>query len=141
MILDRVYKLVSTVPIKTISAPVMAKDIVTHWVLTYGPPKWLLSDNRAQFTCRLFHDIWRILGVESTFTTTYHPQANSQVERLSRIILQGLRHYVAHHPTDWIMYTGMLTYAYSRQIYSSTGCAPFELVISKPLHFKVIERK
>ena len=69
---------------------------------------------------------------KNNFTTTYHPQANGQVERYNRTILAALRTYVADHPRDWDLYTDELTYAYNCLPHTSTDVAPFDLVLSKP---------
>ena len=111
VITDRFSKLVRTVPLKRITAAVIACEFVRHWVLVYGPPALLLSDNVGQFTARFFQDVCRIIGVKNPFTTTYHPQCNGQVERLNRTILAALRHYVADHPKNWDLFTDALTYA------------------------------
>ena len=74
VIKERFSKLVRTVPLKRITAVVIARDFVRHWVLVYGPPALLLSDNARQFTARFFQDVCRILGIKNLFTTTYQPQ-------------------------------------------------------------------
>ena len=131
VITDRFSKIVRTVPLKSISAESVAKAFVTHWVMVYGPPLWLLSDNGKQFTARFFQHVCRILGIENLFTTTYHPQCNGQVERFNRTILAGLRHFIGDHPKEWDMYSDSLTYAYNTQVHRSTNCSPFELVLSR----------
>ena len=64
---DRFTKLVSNVPL-------------THWVMAYGLPNRVLSDNGKQFTSRLFQHESRLLGAKKFFTTAYHPQSKRQVE-------------------------------------------------------------
>ncbi|MGH0053543.1 MAG: DDE-type integrase/transposase/recombinase [Sphaerochaetaceae bacterium] len=132
VITDRFSKLVQTVPLKRITAAEIAKAFVNNWVFVYGPPKKLLSDNGTQFTSRTFQSICNILGIQNLFTTTYHPQANGQVERFNRTLLAALRHYVADHPRDWEMFKGAVTYVYNTQPHTTTKIAPFELVLSKP---------
>ena len=132
VISDRFSKLVRTVPMKTITAEAVAKAFVTHWVMAYGPPVWLLSDNGKQFTSRFFQHVCRILGVENLFTTTYHPQTNGQVERYNRTLLSAIRTYVSDHPKDWDLFTDVITYSYNTQVHRVTSCTPFELVLSRP---------
>ncbi|CDF35613.1 unnamed protein product [Chondrus crispus] len=90
VISDRYSKLVRTVPLKKISAAHIAQAFVHHWVFVYGPPVKLLSDNGTQFTARFFQNVCRILGIRNVFTTTYHPQANGQVERFNRTLTSAL---------------------------------------------------
>ena len=101
-------------------------------MFNYGPPKDLLSDNGGCFTAKFFQDVCQILNVHNSFTTTYHAQANGQVERYNRTIKAAIRSYLADHPKDWDLYSSALTFAYNCQPHSSTALAPFELVLSRP---------
>lgn len=130
----RISKLVRTIYIKKITVQAVARAFVTQLVWTYGPSIWLLSDNGTPFTSRFFQKTFRISVVSSTFTKIYHPQGNVQTERINRTILQGMRHYVADHPTDWDLYTGTLRYAYNTQMHYPTTCLPFEQALSRTLH-------
>ena len=111
VISDRYSKLVRTVPLKNITAAHIAQAFVHNWVFLHGPPVRLLSDNGTQFTARFFQNICRILGIRNVFTTTYHPQANGQVERFNRTLTSALRKYVGEHPKDWDLSSDAETYA------------------------------
>ena len=100
VIVDRFTKLVKTVPLKNISASSVARAFVTHWVFKFGPPTDLISDNGNQFTSKFFLDVCRILKVHNSFTTTYHPQTNGQVEIFNRTIVSAIRAYLVDHPRD-----------------------------------------
>ena len=107
VITDRFTKLTKTAPMKGISSAEVARTFIDNWVFNYGPPTELISDNGSCFASRFFLDVCRILSIKNHFTTTYHPQANGQVERYNRTILSALRTYVADHPRDWdcLLYT------------------------------------
>ena len=117
---------------KGISAAEVARHFVRSWVFNYGPPEDLIADNGGCFTSKYFQDVCRIMNVHNSFTTTYHPQTNGQVERYNRTILAALRTYVADHPRDWDLYTDALKYAYNCLPHTSTSSPPFDLVLSKP---------
>ena len=117
VISDRYSKLVRTVPLKNISAANIAQAFVHHWVFVYGPPVKLLSDNGTQFTARFFQNVCRILGIRNVFTTTYHPQANGQVERFNRTLTSALRKYVGEHLKDWDLFSDAITLAYNTQVH------------------------
>ena len=129
---DRFSKLTRTVPLRNITEAAVARAFTTHWAFCYGPPSILLSDNGKQFASRLFVHVCKIMGTNNAFTSTYHPQANGQVERFNRTILAALRHYVLDNPRDWDEFTPALTYAYNTQIHRITGFSPFELTLSRP---------
>ena len=113
VITDRLTKLVRTVPLKGISASAMARAFVNHWVFTYGPPLDLISDNGRQFTSKFFLDICRIICVHKSFTTTYHPQTNGQVEWFNRKILSALRADIKYHPIDLDLYSDAIMFEYN----------------------------
>lgn len=132
IISDRFTKLTKSVPLKSISAAEVAKAFVNEWVFNYGPPKELISDNGKCFTAKFFQDVCRILNIQNSFTTTYHPQTNGQVERYNRTLKAAIRSYLNDHPKDWDLYTSSLTYAYNCVPHTATASAPFELVLSRP---------
>jgi hypothetical protein len=132
VIADRFSKLVRTIPLKTITTFTVASAFCHHWVFIYGAPRLLLSDNGTQFNSKFFQACCQILGIHQKFTTAYHPQCNGQVERFNRTILSQLRKYIGEHQNDWDLFNGALTYAYNTQVHTSTGCTPFELILSRP---------
>ena len=74
--MDRFSKLTRVVLLKSFIALQVAKAFDTHWILCYGAPAHLLSDNGFLFTYKLFLHVCYELKVRNAFTTTYHPQAN-----------------------------------------------------------------
>ena len=132
VISDRFSKLTRTIPMRTTTALAVAKAFCTHWVFSYGPPRYLLSDNGTQFTAKFFLEVCRELWIAKVFTTAYHPQTDGQVERFNRTILNALRAYVAKSQADWDDFTSAITYGYNSRIHASLGFAPFELVLSRP---------
>jgi transposase InsO family protein len=139
VISDRFSKLVRTIPLRTITTYTVAVAFCHHWVFVYGTPRILLSDNGTQFNSKFFQACCQILGVKQTFTTAYHPQTNGQVERHNRTILSQLRKYIGDHQDDWDLFNGALTYAYNTQVHSSTGHAPFQLILSRPPKLTIIQ--
>ena len=138
---DRFSKLTRAVPLKSISALKVAQAFVRHWVLAYGAPARLLSDNGSQFTSKLFQFICTELGIRNAFATTYHPQTNGQVERFNRTILAGLRAFVMDNAKTWPEFVGPLTYAYNTQVHPSLGVTPFQLVLSRPPGSAIIRQE
>jgi Integrase core domain/Integrase zinc binding domain/Chromo (CHRromatin Organisation MOdifier) domain len=132
VITDRFSKLTRTVPLRVISALAVAKAFCEHWVFVYGPPRYALTDNGAQFAAKFFLAVCRELGIAKVFTTAYHPQTNGQVERYNRTIVNALRGYVCERQNDWDEFTSAITFSYNCKVHSSLGLAPFELVLSRP---------
>jgi transposase InsO family protein len=95
LITDSFPKLTRTVPLRTISALAVAKAFCASWIFAYGPPRYLITDDGAQFAAKFFLAICRELGIAKVFTTAYHQQTNGQVERFIRTILAALQNYVS----------------------------------------------
>jgi hypothetical protein len=132
VISDRFSKLTRTVPLRTITALVVAKAFYDAWVFSYGPPRYLLTDNGTQFNAKVFLAVCRILGIAKIFTTAYHPQTNGQVERFNRTIINSLRGHVERRQGDWDEHTAAITFGYNCRVHSSLHLAPFELILSQP---------
>jgi transposase InsO family protein len=72
-----------TVPLRTITALVVSKAFCDHCVFSHRPPRYLLTENVAQFPAKLFLAVCQELGIDKDFKTAYYPQTNGQVERFN----------------------------------------------------------
>ena len=106
---DRFTKLTQVIPLRRIDAYTAAVAFAEHYILKYGPPKTLISDNGKQFASKFFQAVCSIRGLSNIFKSTYHPQTNVQVDRYNRTILAMLRNYVNEHQDDWDRYATALT--------------------------------
>jgi transposase InsO family protein len=113
VISDRYSKVTKTVPLRTVTALSVARAFCDNWAYVYGPTVSLLTDNRPQFTAKVFQAVCSELGIRKMFTTAYHPQTNGQVERYNRTILASLRGYVSKRQDDWDDFTSAKTFAYN----------------------------
>ena len=132
VITDRFKKLTQAVPLRRIRTADVAAELVDHWVLMYGPPTTLLSDDGSQFAFQFFTRVCEVLNITNAFTTTYHPQISGQAERFNRTLLAMLRCYVVDNPGDWCEYVGALCFAYNTAIHRATRTTPFDLVLCRP---------
>jgi hypothetical protein len=57
----------------------------------HGIPKKIFSDRGPQFAARFMRALYKRLGIETGFTTAYHPQGNGKVERKNQEVKQYLR--------------------------------------------------
>lgn len=101
VITDRFTKLTKILALKRISAYDVATIFINEWVLKYGPPQMLVSDNGSQFVSEFFQSVCTILSVNNSLTTTYHPKTNGLAERFNSLITAILRCYIEDNPADW----------------------------------------
>ena len=115
--------------VRRITAISVASAIIHAWVVCYGPPDRILSDQGPQFMSNFFIAVMKVLGTKTVRTTAYDPQTNGQVKRYNRTMATQLRHYVTDNTRGWDELLPVLTMAYNSQPHRSTGTAPFELVV------------
>lgn len=121
----------NTLPVKVVLAKKVAKYFVDNWVFNYSPPTDLIDENRKQLLSKFFLEVCRFFNFHYSFTKTYNPQTNGQVEIFNPTILTPLPPSIGDHPGDWDIYKSAVTYAYNTQHQKSTSVAPFDLVQSK----------
>jgi len=56
-----------------------------------GFPRSVLTDNGPEFNSKFLLEVYLILGIQDSLTSTYHPQTNGQAERYNRTILSAIR--------------------------------------------------
>jgi hypothetical protein len=128
---DRYSKAMRVVAVPNITTETLARAFVLYWVAVYSIPLLLLTDNGTQFISKFFPTVCRILGVKQLFTIAYHPSTNGQVERFNQTVLKIVTNFVSERQDDWDEIAGVATYAYNTTIQSTTGFAPFELILSR----------
>ncbi len=69
----------------------------------------------------------RLLGIEQTRTSAYHPQGNGQVERFNRTLEAMLAKTVSENQRNWNQHLAPALFAYRTAVHESTGYTPFLL--------------
>ena len=68
------------------------------------------------------------LGVEQALTSGYHPESNSQTERVNQVLEQYLRCYINYQQTDWVDLLPLAEFAYNNSVHASSGMTPFQVI-------------
>ncbi|KAI2646606.1 Transposon Tf2-6 polyprotein [Labeo rohita] len=95
----------------------------------YGLPEDIVSDRGPQFTSRLWSSFFRLLGVNVSLTSGYHPEANGQVERLNQELTRFLRSYCQHRQGDWSRFLLWAEYAQNSIRKPATNMTPFQCTL------------
>jgi hypothetical protein len=92
VIVDRLTKVAHFILVKTTySRPQLAEFYMSRIVYLHGVPKKIVYDIGTQFTSRFWEWLHETLDTELRFSSTYHPQTDSQTERVNRILEDMLR--------------------------------------------------
>ena len=109
----------------------MARKLVDEMFCRFSPPKQLHSDQGRQFESLLLSEVCKLLGIQKSRTTAYHPQSDGLVERWNRTLLQSLSTMVDDHPEDWDECVRKICMAYNTSLHPTTGFTPFYLMFGR----------
>ena len=89
---DRLSKMVHVLPThNTVTSEGIARLFRDHIWKHHGLPNQVISDRGPQFVSNFMRELNRLLGIETTPSTAYHPQTDGQTERANQEIEQYLR--------------------------------------------------
>ena len=97
----------------------------------------MYSDRGPQFAACAMRALYKWLGIESGFTTAYHPQGNGQVERTNKEVEQFLRLFVNKRQSDWVSYLPSAEFALNLRLHSAYDHTPFEALYSYRPDFNI----
>ena len=115
------------------SAKDLARLLYDRIYPLHGLPLQIISDRGTQFAAELFQEWCKLLGIESTMSTAYHPQTDGQTERVNQILEQYLRCYVDYNLSDWSTLLSVAKFAYNNRAYEGTKETPFFLEYGRHL--------
>ena len=101
-----------------------AKCFFEQWVVRFGTPTYVHTDQGRNFTSDLFVELCRLLQITKTRTTPYRPSSNGQVERVNQSILSFIRCFLEGKQTEWDAYLPALGMSLRATINRSTGFTP-----------------
>lgn len=131
VITDHFTKYSIAIPTKNQTAKTTAECLFSNFILHYGFPKRLHSDQGANFEGHVIRELCNITGVEKSRTSPYHPSGNGLTERFNRTLLSMLRTLDPDKKADWKSQVAPLVHAYNCTRHESTGHSPFLLMFGR----------
>ena len=128
---DYFTKWSEAVPIRNKRASTVADALYKYWYCVYGIPTEIRSDQGKEFTNTLLQRLHTRLQVRHCVTTTYYPQANGQVERFNRTLVNSISHYVDQNLATWDSYLPSVLFAYRTAINDVTHHSPYQLMFGR----------
>ena len=83
VITDHFTRYAQAFPSKTQTALATAKLLWNNFILHYGFPERIISDQGRNFESELIGHLCQLAGVQKLRTSPYHPQTNGQCERFN----------------------------------------------------------
>ena len=89
------------IPTRNQRARARAEMFINHFVVHYGLPKRIHTDQGRNFQSTLIKEICTVLGLEKSHTTLYHPTGNGMTEKFNQTLIQMLRTLQGEEKINW----------------------------------------
>lgn len=98
----------------------------------FGLVEELVTDNGVQFTSSEFSEFLQSLGIRHCRTALYSPQADSEAERLNRVLKEGIKAALAEGKSFQTGVRQTLA-VYRTTAHATTGVSPASLMLAFPV--------
>lgn len=114
-------------------ADMVAQKLVMEFIARFGIPLELHTDQGKNFESDLFKSVCKLLQINKTRTTAYHPSSNGLIERFNKTLGGMIKTFVNKNVTDWDQYLSLLLAAYRTTPHPATGYSPNYLMLGREL--------
>jgi len=127
-VVDSVSKRVHFVPTHTtVTAEEAARLFLHHVWKLHGLPKRVVSNHGPQFVASFTKELYRLLGIQLSSSTAWHPQMDGQTERVNQELDQFLHLFVNEWQNDWYDLLPIAEFQHNNHVHSATQHPPFLL--------------
>ena len=130
---DQFTKWYEATPLPDQTAVTTANALVDHWISGFECPYTLHSDQGRNFESKLFEQLMKLLEMDKTRTTLFHPQSNAVIERMNKTLQNMLAKSINEEKSNWLQQSPYVTIAYRSSVHESTGYTPQFLVFGQEL--------
>jgi transposase InsO family protein len=102
--------------------------IFNHIIAHFGVPQTILTDHGSHFRNFMMSELIEKLGLHHENSMPYYPQANGQVETITKVLITMLRRMIGIHKTSWHTMLFSALWSYQMFVKSITRFTPFRLV-------------
>ncbi|KAL6475063.1 hypothetical protein MHYP_G00161030 [Metynnis hypsauchen] len=130
VITDHFMKYSLAIPTPNQKAQTVAKCLWENFIVHYGIPECLHSDQGPDFESHVIKELCQITGIHKSRTTPYHPRGNP-VERFNRTLLNLFGVLNEEDKSKWKQFVKSLVHAYNCTKNDVTGFSPYELMFGR----------
>ena len=118
-------------------ASTVAQKLVDEFFLRFSLPHQLHSDQGQNFESAVIREVCKLLGIQKSRTTPYHPQLDGLVKHFNRTLLDMLATSVHDRPFEWEQHLPRLCHAYNTSVHPTIGLSPFFLMFGRQARMPV----
>jgi hypothetical protein len=105
VVVEKLSKSTHFIPVKSTCKEIDVSSIFMKEIFRlHGIPKEIVYDEDTNFTSIFWKYLFVGFETKFIFSTTYHPQTDEKIERVSQVLEDMLRMHVFHHPNKWQEY-------------------------------------
>jgi hypothetical protein len=120
------YAVIRAIPDK--QAETVANCFFDSYICKFSCPSRIVTDGGKEFINRLFKQLCKKLGIQTSKTSALHPQTNSQAESFNRTIIKYMQRMLSDRSTlEWVEWLPALELCYNTQVHEATMHSPFFL--------------
>ena len=101
----------------------------------------IVSDRGPQFAVEMTKKLNKILGIETKLLTSFHPQTDSQTERMNQKLEQYLRFFIDHRQRNWPEWLVSAEFAINNKIHLTTKVFLFMANYSRKSRIRIDLRR
>ena len=127
VVTDHFSRFAQAYPTTNQTAATVARTLWSQFIMNHEIPQRINSDQGRCFSAEIIHELYKLLNIDKSRTTTYHPQGNGMTERFNSTLLNMLGTLSPSRKVRWRHEVSNLTFAYNSTKHASTGFCPFYL--------------
>jgi hypothetical protein len=137
VIVHQLTKMAYFVPYSDMMKPRQLVDsFISHIVRPHRLPNSIISDRGSLFTSRFWTYIMGALGMTRNLSMAFHPETDSQTERVNAIMEQYLWAYCNYQQDNWKQLLPIAEFCYNNTQLETTRVTPFYANYGYHLYFE-----
>ena len=104
-------------------------------------PESIVSDKELQFAVEMTKELNSMLGIKTKLLTAFHPQTDSQIERINQKLEQCLRFFVDYRQNNWPEQLVSAEFAINNKAYLTTKVSLFMVNYRREMRIEIDLRK